>query len=542
MSTQDFLSFAGGAGANVVTQAQYAALAAVNTGYQSGIASSAQLNKTWRQSSIIASVVAQFIVAQSGNDAVDDGTTATLLANLTLGLQNMIGNINTSVTTINTVGGDTTLTAAQASTQFIVVQGVLTSNVNIIFPSTIYNDWIVFNATTGNFTVTCKTAAAGLTVLANRGRMDAITCAPAVGIMFVQADGITAAYGDNTTALATNAFIQQAVSSIGGYYQDSGVTANQYVVTFAPALTVYPAQLSFKFKTTRANTAAAFINAGAGLIQLLRSDGTALSAGDIIANSIVSVTYDIATLKFVINGLVYSQFGTCARENFGNGVMDDGSSNLTLRLADTSLRLTAAGIQESTPITQIAVDTTATLASNGFIYQATASLTLTLPKASTMFNGYHMSVHGKSGSITLSGNVADSINGQTPGTTYVLNTGQNATIMCDGAGTYTVMYLNSAQGLYEPGGLFTTATLQFGDYLVDTSGGAFNVNLTATPNKYDSLKFIDASGTWAQFNLTLTALGGKLFKFGTSTSNTMVCNVTGEEFRTWYDGTNWRMT
>ncbi|WP_156440960.1 hypothetical protein [Burkholderia sp. ABCPW 14] len=51
-------------------------------GFQSGTAQSDQLNKVWRQSSIMAAVVAQFIVNQTGQNATDDGTTATLLSNL----------------------------------------------------------------------------------------------------------------------------------------------------------------------------------------------------------------------------------------------------------------------------------------------------------------------------------------------------------------------------------------------------------------------------------------------------------------------------
>lgn len=82
MATNDFLPFATGAGANVLSQSDYAALPAVSTGYQSGIAKSQQLNKTWRQSSIMAAVLAQFIADQTGVNSVDDGTTATLLANL----------------------------------------------------------------------------------------------------------------------------------------------------------------------------------------------------------------------------------------------------------------------------------------------------------------------------------------------------------------------------------------------------------------------------------------------------------------------------
>lgn len=82
MATSDFLPFATGAGATVLSQTDYAALPAVSTGYGSGIAKAEQLNKTWRQSSIMASVLAQFIANQTGQNSVDDGTTAALLANL----------------------------------------------------------------------------------------------------------------------------------------------------------------------------------------------------------------------------------------------------------------------------------------------------------------------------------------------------------------------------------------------------------------------------------------------------------------------------
>ncbi|MBG0865518.1 hypothetical protein [Burkholderia sp. 9779_493] len=82
MATNDFLVFGGGSSPNVIDQATYAALAARLSGFQSGTALSAQLNKVWRQSSIMAAVLAQFTANFSGQNAVDDGTTATLLANL----------------------------------------------------------------------------------------------------------------------------------------------------------------------------------------------------------------------------------------------------------------------------------------------------------------------------------------------------------------------------------------------------------------------------------------------------------------------------
>ncbi|WP_175994887.1 hypothetical protein [Burkholderia vietnamiensis] len=82
MANNNFKAFAAAAGANVMSQSDYEALAALLTGFVSGTAQSVQLNKVWRQSSIMSAVLAQFIVDLTGQDAIDDGTTATLLTNL----------------------------------------------------------------------------------------------------------------------------------------------------------------------------------------------------------------------------------------------------------------------------------------------------------------------------------------------------------------------------------------------------------------------------------------------------------------------------
>ncbi|EKN3386021.1 tail fiber protein [Yersinia enterocolitica] len=83
----EILPFGLGAESNVMTQAEYEALAARSSGFSSGVAKSEQLNKVWRQSSFIASVLADFIAAQSGNDVLDNGNTATLLASLELAIK-----------------------------------------------------------------------------------------------------------------------------------------------------------------------------------------------------------------------------------------------------------------------------------------------------------------------------------------------------------------------------------------------------------------------------------------------------------------------
>ncbi|TDV39516.1 hypothetical protein C7405_101635 [Paraburkholderia caballeronis] len=108
----DFLPFATAAGANVLDQSDYANLPALSTGFQAGTALSAQLNKVWRQSSIMSAVLAQFIVAQSGNPAIDDGTTATLLANLKTAILATTRTTQGSFNALNSYSASTTLQAS----------------------------------------------------------------------------------------------------------------------------------------------------------------------------------------------------------------------------------------------------------------------------------------------------------------------------------------------------------------------------------------------------------------------------------------------
>jgi hypothetical protein len=69
-----------------------------------------------------------------------------------------------SVNVTGLTGGNVTLTAVQASYPMIYLLGTLTSNLTLIFPAWL-KAWRIVNNTSGNFTVTCKTAS-GTGVLA----------------------------------------------------------------------------------------------------------------------------------------------------------------------------------------------------------------------------------------------------------------------------------------------------------------------------------------------------------------------------------------
>lgn len=82
MANNEIKPFATGANANVTPQGEWENLPALLTGFSSGKASSAQVNKAIRQASFMAATLAQFIADQSGEDVLDDGDQAGLVAKM----------------------------------------------------------------------------------------------------------------------------------------------------------------------------------------------------------------------------------------------------------------------------------------------------------------------------------------------------------------------------------------------------------------------------------------------------------------------------
>ncbi|WP_325915835.1 glycine-rich domain-containing protein [Kluyvera cryocrescens] len=82
MAQNDFKPFATGSGANVTSQADWEALTALATGFQSGTASSAQINKAIRQASFIAAALAQYTSDKTGGDVLDDGDQAAFITKM----------------------------------------------------------------------------------------------------------------------------------------------------------------------------------------------------------------------------------------------------------------------------------------------------------------------------------------------------------------------------------------------------------------------------------------------------------------------------
>ncbi|HAL6359049.1 TPA: hypothetical protein H6U15_003920 [Escherichia coli] len=83
MATNNFKPFATAANANVVSQADWEALPALLSGFTSGKAASAEVNKAIRQASFIAAALAQYTANKSGQDVLDDADLNGFIAKMT---------------------------------------------------------------------------------------------------------------------------------------------------------------------------------------------------------------------------------------------------------------------------------------------------------------------------------------------------------------------------------------------------------------------------------------------------------------------------
>lgn len=103
MPVNQFLPFAIEDDANVMSQTDYDALTARQSGFEMGIASSQQLNKVWRQASIISTALAQFICDHQSEDVLDNGEIPTLVTQLETAIQSFLGGNSTLVVPGTTV-------------------------------------------------------------------------------------------------------------------------------------------------------------------------------------------------------------------------------------------------------------------------------------------------------------------------------------------------------------------------------------------------------------------------------------------------------
>lgn len=171
MATTEILPFATAGGADVVSQATYAASSSTATGFVNGIAFPNMVNKVWRQASFIASGIANALVNLDIN-VPDDGVLATLVTNL----NRAIGGLNTIL--IKTITTSVTLTALE----------------------TYKTPWFFIGSPAGNFTITIPTVSFNKSVSNKTGKV--ATFGYAAGTTVTLDDGETGVIaGDGTNVV-----------------------------------------------------------------------------------------------------------------------------------------------------------------------------------------------------------------------------------------------------------------------------------------------------------------------------------------------------
>ncbi|WP_230951842.1 hypothetical protein [Burkholderia cepacia] len=468
MATNDFLVFGGGSSPNVIDQATYAALTARLSGFQSGTALSAQLNKVWRQSSIMAAVLAQFTANFSGQNSVDDGTIATLLANLqaainaagitapqfdntaklatTAFVQRAGGNFQTR----KYVVGSGTLAASDTGS-WIQAGGSGPSTITLPAPTTINLTYTITNVTNNSTSVTIATPSANIYNQAMGAPTFLIDVGATVELV---SDGSnwtivshytrspiaqTPAQFDSSTMLATTAFTQRALGnyrSARGYVGNATLSAIDIgaMITWdgngtltLPDATAFPGGAAirvFKYAGPIASVLAAN-KPGQLNVPTSGADTYTFAVGVYGFFELINES----SMKWDVAGELLNQFGTTAAAG-------DNSTRLATTAFVKQAGESFSGIQ--------GINATASL--NGghvgaFLWAYGAGITLTLPPVAGVPNGATITIATPVG-ITVKGNGTENINNQSGGlsNTFALNAGEQAQFVSNTGAWYLSSY------------------------------------------------------------------------------------------------------
>lgn len=287
MAKNDLKLFAGGSSANVMTQAEYEALASLVNGFSTGVAQSKQLNKVWRQASFVAAMIGLFTSKKSGEDVLDDADVDGFEEKFASALQAFISSqtaqgafwqpvISLTITAPpeNPVLGDAYVIPADAT-------GAWAGKAQSIAVWT-GSEWRIFSAPNGH----------GVSL--------------ADGRVFERVAGT---YIEK---------IAQDAQSGKWIYATADGTANAVTAMLTPAISSYKGGLQVRLMIKATNTGQATLDAGVGSKPIVRPDGSALLSGDLIAGTIMDFVFNEAinswqmmTAPKATGGIVtYSVVGT----------------------------------------------------------------------------------------------------------------------------------------------------------------------------------------------------------------------------------------
>jgi len=163
------------------------------------------------------------------------------------------------------------------------------------------------------------------------------------------------------------------------------------------------------------------------------------TAGSFPASGVISAAMSpVVSASSLAAGRIALGLGGLAVEGIGKGLQDDGAGNARVNF-----------ITESKAVNYLVATT-----DHGERYIVTGPITFTLPATSTLWNGFEfmVDVYGTSGTLILTPNSADSIEGNGSGISSYVPSGAKAYICTNGAGAWYVRRTRSYQSAMTPGG------------------------------------------------------------------------------------------
>ncbi|MDR3438940.1 hypothetical protein [Telmatospirillum sp.] len=339
---------------------------------------------------------------------------------------------------------------------------------------------------------------------------------------------------DNQVVTAIERIVE---AKAGDYAVETGV-ANAYVVALSPAVTAYTAGLQVKFRAKHANTDACTLDAGGGVVPLLRDDGSALVKGDIGPNAIVTATYDTDAAGFLVAAIVPSQLGALAKLNIGALLTNDGNGNLAVRVSDPLGALSAIQVHDGNPngavagnagIAGTAAPSTCWDTANKIWWVCTTTGTAATGVWSRSVPGSAALANASSATGTVA--AVSGAGAITPGQLAVFSE-KNGTLEASGQSLSTInaTTITSTE---------TGTVIQPGTYAVDTTDGPVTLLLATT--LAGLYTFLDPKNNWTTNNFTVSGNGNNIGNIPSNVAPTFIANVSDYQFSIVATNAYWRL-
>ncbi len=543
--TNDFQPVAAAAGANVLTQTEYLALAAtlIANGFQSGIVPSNQMNKVLRQATFAAAALGQ-LIANANINATDDGNVANFVTNLlaaisSQGITQAAGDNNNNLATtafvMRALGNfpsqqsfnTTTFTVTpQMAGQWLEFWGAANCTATLPLTGTLINPvnhFVFTNTSSSNLTLVVSgsdtfVGGPGTSVIIPPGCNVSIGAVQSGGqwvitggsaaFQYEQVYSLTPGQNDVTKKIATTEFVKYALGNMQ-YFNSTNAASS--------ALTIGEAGTCFSYYGT-----------GAGTVSL---PSTGIFNG-------ATFRFDCtSTGTLTINaptGVIYYNTGNASSITVQTGenltLVSDGSNWICVG-GSALLRYTA---QEG--YTPAQFDNSTLLATTAFVQQASGNFTAYQNVTGAIPQSY------LGGALQIIGNVT------LPTGNPALFAGKALTLFNSGPGTYSVTVGNtSTDFIYWYGGGDSTSTKTFtlgpgdtatllcrggvewdliGGSLAMINAGVFALPVWTTPPLADdSAKF--ATSAFVQANALCAAARSASTVTGSRAIGTVYTNTTG---------------